>query len=170
MNKKSQSAKKLDSHVQSLDAISERIARYRGLGLSWRKIAALPEFGGSSAGMLLNIHKGYEPVTIETRKRLGLPPLAVEIEPCETCGKAHRVPFCTDEYGEPTKPSPPPPTRPKTERRPARTRIAADVTEEQRKALHGWAGKWGMSWSEFCRDVANTVMSYGHLVDLDEEE
>jgi hypothetical protein len=41
---------------------------------------------------------------------------------------------------------------------PSRVRISADVTEPQRQALHDWSAQWNMSWSEFCREMADSVM------------
>jgi hypothetical protein len=38
---------------------------------------------------------------------------------------------------------------------PLRVRIAADVTTEQRDALHALAAQHGRSWSEYCRELAD---------------
>lgn len=42
---------------------------------------------------------------------------------------------------------------------PRRTRIAADVTAEQRDMLHEMAAAYGMSWSELCRRLAEGGMT-----------
>jgi hypothetical protein len=51
----------------------ERLNLLHDEGMSWRQIAALPEFEGIPAGTLCSIAKGdFEPRANEVRRRLGL--------------------------------------------------------------------------------------------------
>lgn len=40
--------------------------------LTWRKIAAMEEFGGVAAGTLCSISKGYMPKDLAVRRKLGI--------------------------------------------------------------------------------------------------
>jgi hypothetical protein len=136
-----------DFHFQTPDALTARLTALRVVGHTWDEIAALAEFGGSSAGLLSSILKGYEPKTNATRKKLGLAPLAVEVEPCGDCGEAHMVGWCVKAEGEPQRPKPP-----KRKRR--QIRLAASVTEEERELLQEMAAAFGLTWSEYCQELA----------------
>lgn len=60
--------------VRNPDTLRERLnALHDTSGLSWRKIAALDEFAGISAGTLCSIANGWEPAGAELRHALGLP-------------------------------------------------------------------------------------------------
>jgi hypothetical protein len=132
-----------DSGVQLLDTIQARLNRLHDSGsLSWRKIAALPDYQGIPAGTLCAIAKGREPKKKEHRKMLGLPPAAVEVDPCPDCGEAHTVPFCTKEYGDPIKPPKPQPNGRKSKpRKPYKNIDPTDPAQVQRQIeryMPGW--------------------------------
>lgn len=53
-----------------------------------------------------------------------------------------------------------------------RVRIAADVSEEQRRRLKGYAAGYGVTWTEFCRALAGGDTSYDEFeqIDIDDME
>jgi hypothetical protein len=59
------------------------------------------------------------------------------------------------EEGQPEKPPPPNPKKAKRKR----TRIAADVSPEQREALHNYAARHRQTWTEYCRALADNLMA-----------
>lgn len=76
--------------VQPLYALQERLNELHDTsGLSWREIAARDEFCGISFATLQAIAKGREPHDPRTRRKLGLPPRAVPVMPCDECGHVH---------------------------------------------------------------------------------
>jgi hypothetical protein len=97
------------SNLWTLDAIRARLDELRVLGYTWEQIAAMSEFGGSSAGLLCSILGGYEPKTDKTRRRLGLPPKSIPVEPCGNCNEVHVVGWCVKIDGDPVKPKHPKP-------------------------------------------------------------
>jgi hypothetical protein len=137
--------------VQDLDAIVTRLNHlHDSQSLSWRKISARSEYQGIPAGTLCAIAKGREPKKIKHRKILGLPVVYVPALPCDDCGEVHIVGWCTEET---------PAVKGRTPQAETRVRIAADVTEEQRQALHEWAALMGFTWSEYCRWFADGIMN-----------
>jgi hypothetical protein len=59
--------------VQSLNSLVQKLNALNGIeGLSFRKIASLPEFSGIPFGTLANIAKGREPKDMHTRVLLRL--------------------------------------------------------------------------------------------------
>jgi hypothetical protein len=74
--------------VKTSDMIRDEIATTkRATGLTWRGLAALPQFSPIPHGTLWAIYHGY-PVPKKWRKRLGVVE-PVEIEPCPHCGEIH---------------------------------------------------------------------------------
>lgn len=148
-----QSEQPANSDVQTLDRVRKRLNNLHGIKRQgWREIASMADFEGIPPGTLSAIAKGREPKKAIHRKILNLPPLRVETEPCQNpdCdgfGQVHKW----DCQTQVVRPKP-------ARKRKARTRIAADVSEEQREALHDYAADFGRTWSELCRDIANTVI------------
>jgi hypothetical protein len=137
--------------VQQLDTVVTELNRlHDSHALSWRKISALPKYQGIPAGTLCAIAKGREPKKNKHRLILGLPPLGTaEICTNPTCdgyGQPHTFDCQTEQVKQ--KPQP----RPKRE---TRTRIAADVSKEQRERLKELAASYGMTFSEFIRALAD---------------
>lgn len=66
-------------YVTACNKLSERLNHLHECdGMSWHKIAALPEYSCISPGMLWKIAKGYRPKG-KTRELLDLPPTRVRI-------------------------------------------------------------------------------------------
>jgi hypothetical protein len=127
-----------DSHFQTSDGLRERLSALRVAGHTWDEIAALAEFGGSSAGLLSSVLKGYEPKTNATRARLNLPPLTGEAPFCATHNEVH----CWDCETQQVQPKPA--SRPKRQprnRRPYKNIDPTDPTQVRRQIeryMPGW--------------------------------
>jgi len=80
-------------HAQSpqaaLRAAQELLLKLRSDGLTWRQIAARPEYAGVTAGMLCDLSHGIEPKSDETRRRLKLSTTIVMTEQrvCARCSR-----------------------------------------------------------------------------------
>jgi hypothetical protein len=70
--------------------------------------------------------------------------LTVEVPPCVECGEVHLKNGC-------------PYNRKSNGQRKRRTRLAADVTPAQRDTLHALAAQAGMTWTEYCRSLADAT-------------
>lgn len=118
--------------------------------LSWRELAEeyLPEFSHS---FVRKVALGYcKSERIELQLGIRAHPASIEVEPCPNCGQAHTVDWCTV--------TGPPATKGRRKRNDTRIRIAADVTAAQRDALHALAAERGLTWSEYCRKLADEML------------
>jgi len=81
----------MNDSVQALYTLRERLnALHDTSGLSWREIAARPEFAGVSHGTLRAIAvDGRDPISPQMRRWLRLPPRPVPVVPCAECGRVH---------------------------------------------------------------------------------
>lgn len=134
--------------METNDSLSERVTTLYDRFGAWRRVGqeiavaaqmrrvidnvdGHPERYSSLANAL---HRGHIDDSPTLREALGLPPRYVKVPP---------------EMVRKRKPKP---------REDTRTRIAADVTEAQRAALHRMAEAEGLTWSAFCRRLAEMYM------------
>ena len=81
--------------VRTCDSIKERLTvLHRANGLTFREIAALPEFTPVPAGTLCTIFKGGE-VPKKWRTRFGMTEF-LPAPACAKCGKVHTTARCTE--------------------------------------------------------------------------
>lgn len=73
----------------ALRAAQELLYKLRSSGLTWRQIAARPEYEGVSAAVLCNLAHGLEPKSDDTRRRLKLSTVIVMTEQrvCARCSR-----------------------------------------------------------------------------------
>jgi hypothetical protein len=144
----------LDSEPSLLQAIIISKKNNGGDPVSWQAVANKlgEEVGQTFSGALMyRIAKG-EITSEKVEQALGIKPLTAPAPVCTN-------PAC-DNYGRPhvwdcqTQDVIEKPAKPAA-KRPARTRIAADVAPSQREALHALAAEYGMTFSQLVKEIAD---------------
>jgi hypothetical protein len=146
-------------------AVMLKLAKMKNGGLTWQSMAKILSTNGESVSgsLLCQVAKGRcESERVEVA--LGLKPKTKRIAVCE-CGDVHPLGWCPKREGEPVKP----PYNRKgagKRKRPKRTPISAEVTPGQRDALHALAASEGLTWTQYCKRLADAAaMEDGDGVD-----
>ena len=104
---------------------------------------------GVSPMVVWNLLNGRQQDSEKIRQHLGIHRLTAPAPTCADCGEVHVVGWCVEKDGEPQRPKPP------SNRKRQQIRLAASVSEEERQALQNLANEHGLTWSEYCKELAN---------------